>query len=175
MAQAGRDALRFKGWVGAMKFMYWALPLATLAAAGVLCLLFPLIIAQAGGALPFDLRPMGYGLIEARIYLSHLSPTGLALYSGAFRLADTAFVILFTLTLCLPLQGRGQIWFLPALAYGLCDLAENLAVARLLLVGPEVEAQAVSLASGFSEGKCAAAIVAILLALFGALHLWRNR
>jgi hypothetical protein len=61
------------------------------------------------------------------------------------------------------------------LAYGLCDLAENVAVARLLQTGPEVAAQAVSLASGFSQGKTAASLVAVVLALFGALQAWRRR
>lgn len=113
--------------------------------------------------------------MEARIYLQHLSPTGTALYQGVFRLTDTIFPIVFTLTLCLPLRRRGQVWFLPALIYGLCDLAENLAVARMLLVGPEVEAQAVAQAAGFTQGKFATVIVAVVLALFGALHAWRNR
>lgn len=158
-----------------MKVVYWALPLATLAVAGVLTYLLPHLVAEAGGAQPFDLRPLGYSAMEARIYLQSLSPAGAALYQGAFRLTDTIFPILFTLTLCLPLGGRGQIWFLPALAYGLCDLAENVAVARLLQTGPEVAAQAVSLASGFSQGKTAASLVAIVLALFGALQAWRRR
>ena len=158
-----------------MKSVNWALPLVTLAAFGGLCYLVPLLMAEAGGALPFDLRPFGYGLMEARIYLQHLSPTGTALYQGVFRLTDTIFPIVFTLTLCLPLRGRGQVWFLPALIYGLCDLAENLAVARMLLVGPEVEAQAVALAAGFTQGKFATVIVAVVLALFGALQAWRNR
>jgi hypothetical protein len=158
-----------------MKAVYWALPLATLGTCGGVFFLMLHLIAQGGGALPFDLRPMGYGLMAARIYLQHLSPAGIALYQGAFRLTDTLFAIFLALTLCLPLSGRGQVWFLPALAYGLCDLAENLAVARILPAGPEVEAQAVALASGFTEGKFVMAIVASALALFAALQLWRNR
>jgi hypothetical protein len=49
------------------------------------------------------------------------------------------------------------------------------AVARLLQTGPEVSAQAVALASGFSQGKMAASLVAVVLALFGALQAWRRR
>jgi hypothetical protein len=64
---------------------------------------------------------------------------------------------------------------MPALAYGLCDLAENLAVARLLQTGPDVAAQAVSLASGFSQAKVLAVIAALVLALFGTLQAWRDR
>ena len=158
-----------------MKIVDWALVLATLAAACVLGYLLPQLVAEAGGAQPFDLRPLGYNVMQARVYLQDLSPVGLALYQGGFRLTDTIFPILFTLTLCLPLRGRGEIWFFPALAYGLCDLAENLAVARLLQTGPEVAAQAVSLASGFSQAKTFALIAALRLALCGMLQAWRHR
>ena len=159
-----------------MKLVYWALPLATLVAFGALYGLFlPQLLAEAGGAIPFDLRPLGYSAVEAQIYLQSLSPQGSALYQGAFRLTDTIFPILFTLSLCLPLRRRGEIWFMPALAYGLCDLAENLAVARLLQTGPDVAAQAVSLASGFSQAKVLAVIAALVLALFGTLQAWRDR
>ena len=158
-----------------MRIVYWALPLATLAIAGLLAYLSVQLAAQAGGAQPFELRLLGYSAMEARIYLQNLSVDGVALYQGAFRLTDTIFPILLTLTLCLPLHGRGQFWFMPALAFGLCDLAENLAVARLLQTGPEVPAQAVSLASGFTQAKAVAVIVAVGLALVGALQAWRNR
>ena len=172
----GHDALPLDEMGRAMKTVYWARPLATLAACGVLVgYLLPQLLAEAGGALPFDLRPFGYSAMEAQVYLQNLTPAGTALYQGAARLTDTIIPILLTLTLCLPLRGRGEIWFLPALAYGLCDLAENLAVARLLHTGPEVSAQAVALASGFTEGKFATAMVAIVLALFAALQAWRNR
>ena len=159
-----------------MKSVYWALPLATLVAFGALYGHFlPQLLAEAGGALPFDLRPLGYSAMEARIYLQHLSPQGTALYQGDFRLMDTIFPILLTLTMCLPLQRRGEVWFMPALAYGICDLAENLAVARMVHTGPEVAAQAVALASGFTEGKFATVSVALVLALWAALQAWRNR
>lgn len=159
-----------------MKNLYWALPLATLAAYAILLgYLAPQITADAGGAMPFDLRLMGYSLGEARAYLAALSPEGAGLYLGPFRLLDTLVPMLVTATLCLPLQRRGQFWFLPALAYGLFDLAENVAVARLLHTGPEVEAQAVALASGFTQAKFVALAVAVLLALFASWQVWRKR
>ena len=159
-----------------MKNLYWALPLATLAVYVALLGYFaPMIVADAAGAVPLDLRVMGYGLAEARAYLSALTPEGTALYLGPFRLTDTLLPILLTGTLCLPLRRRGQFWFLPALAYGLFDLAENLAVARLLHTGPEVEAEAVALASGFTQAKFAALVVAVLLALYALWQVWRTR
>lgn len=159
-----------------MKIANWALPVATLAAYLLLIGYFaPQLSAESGGGMPFDLRPLGYDLATARAYLSGLSAAGTALYLGPIRLNDTIFPILFTLTLCLPLRGRGQLWFLPALSYGLFDLAENLAVARLLRTGPEVELQAVALASGFTQVKFAAVLLACLVALFALWQAWRNR
>lgn len=150
-----------------MKNLYWALPLATLAAYALLLGYFaPQMMADAGGAWPFDLRLMGYSLAEARAYLTALSPDGAGVYLGPFRLLDTLVPLLVTATLCLPLYRRGQFWFLPALAYGLFDLAENIAVARLLHTGPEVEAKAVALASSFTQAKFAALAIAVLLALY---------
>lgn len=154
-----------------MKTLNWALPLATLASYGLLIgYLAPQLSAQSGGGTPFDLRALGYTLTEAKAYLSTLTPAGTALYLGPIRLNDTVFPILFTATLCLPLRRLGQLWFLPALAYGLFDLAENVAVARLLHAGVDVEAGAVALASGFTQAKFAAAAVAVLVALYGLWH-----
>lgn len=155
-----------------MKTMNWALPLASLAAYAVLLgYLTPQLAAQSDGALPFDLRPLGYALADARAYLGSLTPAGAALYLGPMRLNDTVVPILFTATLCLPLRRMNQLWFLPALAYGLCDLSENIAVARLLRAGSDVEAGAVALASGFTQAKFAALAVAVLVAVYG---LWRG-
>jgi hypothetical protein len=160
----------------ALRPLLWLLPLACVASYAVLILyLAPLLSAQTGGGVPFDLRPLGYSLGEARAYLAGFTPAGTELYLGPIRLNDTAFPILFTVTLCLPLIGRGQLWFLPALIYGMADLAENLAVARLLRIGPEVQAEAVALASGCTQAKFLAVTVAILLALYGLWHAWRQR
>ncbi len=159
-----------------MKTVNWALPLATLACYLLLMVwLAPLLLAQSAGGIPFDLRPMGYDLAAAQAYLATLTPVGAALYLGPIRLMDTVCPILLTLTLCLPLRGRSELWFLPALAFGLFDLAENVAVARLLQAGTDVQAQAVALASAFTQAKFAAGLVAIVPALFGLWQAWRNR
>lgn len=155
-----------------MKTLNWALPLAAAASYALLIFyLAPQLSAQSGGGIPFDLRALGYSLADAKAYLAALTPEGTALYLGPIRLNDTVIPILFTATLCLPLRRLGELWFLPALAYGLFDLAENVAVARLLRAGVDVEAGAVALASGFTQAKFAAAGLAILVALYG---LWRN-
>ena len=119
----------------------WGLPALTVLVGAVLSYwALPQVQAAAGGLEPFDLRWSGYDLTAARAFLTALSAAGRALYLGPVRLIDTAFPILLTLTLCLPLRGRPPVWFLPALACGLLDLAENMTVARLLQIGPEVGA-----------------------------------
>lgn len=159
-----------------MRHLNWALPLAS--GAALVCLLLvlaPQLAAQSAGGTVFDLRPLGYSLAEAQAYLAVLTPQGAQMYLGAFRLADTLVPLLLTPTLCLPLRGRGQLWFLPALVYGLLDLWENLAIARLIHLGPDVDAQAVALASSLTQAKFAALAVALLLALHGLWTAWRDR
>ena len=155
------------------RWFTWGLPLATLLSYAVLAGWFgPQVMAAAGGLMPFDLRLTGYTLAEAQVYLQALTPAGRDLYLGPIRVNDTIFPILFALTLWLPLRGRNRLLSLPALAYGLLDLAENHAVAGLLQIGPEVRAGAVAMASMLTVTKYAVASVAIALALWG---LWRHR
>ena len=153
-----------------------ALPLVTLASYLLLAGWFgPQISAAAGGLMPFDLRPLGYDAAAARAFLAALTPEGQALYLGPVRVNDTVFPILFTLTLCLPLRGWGGAWFLPALAYGLLDLAENLAVAALLRAGSGVGEGPVALASGLTMTKFVAVVLAVGLALWALVAKWRAR
>lgn len=159
-----------KSWV------LWALPVATALTYGVLVLWFgPQVQAAAGGLLPFDLRVLGYGIEDARQFLTALTPEGRDIYLGSVRVNDTVFPILFTLTLCLPIRQWFWLWTLPALAYGLLDLAENLVVATLLRTGPEVGSGPVALASALTQAKFAAVVVAVGIALWGMWLAWRAR
>lgn len=159
-----------------MKPVLWLIPLACLMSLLVLIFhLAPLLSAQTANGIPFDLRPLGYSVAEARAYLAGFTPAGTALYLGPIRLTDTLFPVLLTATLWLPLIGRGQLWFLPALAYGLSDLGENLATARLLNIGTQVQAEAVALASGFTQAKFLTLTIAVLLALYALVQAWRHR
>jgi hypothetical protein len=154
----------------------WALPLATALAYGVLVLWFgPQVQAAAGGLMPFDLRPMGYDLDAARLFLTTLTSEGRDVYLVPVRINDTIFPILFTLTLCLPVRRWTWAWTIPALAYGLLDLAENMAVATLLRTGPEVGSGPVALASALTQAKFAASVVAVGIALWGLWLAWRAR
>lgn len=158
------------------RWVNWLLPLATALTYGLLVGWFgPQVQAAAGGLTPFDLRATGYDAEAARSFLTALTPEGLALYLGPVRVNDTAFPVLFTLTLCLPLRGWGWLWFLPALAYGLADLAENMAVAALLRTGPTVTDGMVAMASGLTMIKFAAVAIAIMVAVLALWGRWRAR
>lgn len=158
------------------RWLNWLLVLASAVSYGVLVLWFgPQVQAGAGGLLPFDLRLTGYGPEAARALLTALTPEATALYLGPVRITDTIFPVLFALTLCLPLRGWHGLWFLPALGYGLADLAENRAVAALLRTGPLVDDGSIAWASALTMAKFALVALAILLALAGLWRMWRAR
>ncbi len=160
----------------ARAWVLWLVLLTTVAAYAVLVGWFgPQVQAAAGGLTPFDLRATGYGIDAARAFLTALTPEGRAIYLGPGRVNDTIFPVLFTVTLILPVRRRAWLWWLPALAYGVFDLAENWAVARLLVTGPTVEAGPVALASALTQAKFAAVLVAVVLALWGLWAGWRAR
>jgi hypothetical protein len=150
------------------------LPLAALAA-GVWLLAVVTPALRAAGGMPFDLRMLGYGLNDALAYVAQLSPDGMAIYLGPYRIADTLFPLALMPTLLLPLRGRGQFWFLPALAYGMADLFENISVAKILRAGAEMQASDVMLASTLTQGKFLALSIAVLLAAWSLWQSWRDR
>jgi hypothetical protein len=154
----------------------WLLPLAALAVwAREVFGLYPRLATVSQGGTPFDLRVMGYRLNDALAYAAQLTPEGLAFYLGPLRMADTLLPLLLVPVLLLPLRGRGQLWFLPALIYGLADLGENIAVARLLRAGTEMQASDVMIASTLTQGKFLSLAVAALLAVWSLWRVWRER
>ena len=139
---------------------------AALAYAYLAAWLGPQIQAGAGGLLPFDLRWSGYDADEARQFLQALRPEAAALYRGPARLTDTLVPLLLACVLCMPLHRQRPAWALPALCYAVLDLAENVAVDRLLVAGPLVDDSAVALASALTQLKFLAAAVALGIALW---------
>ena len=159
-----------------MRLVNWLLPLAAAASyLALILVLSPLLSAETAGMVPFDLRLLGYSAEEAHAYLSVMTPAGQALYLGPIRLNDTIFPVLLMLALCLPLRRWHWAFSLPALAYGVLDLAENWAIARLIRTGAQVDADSVALASALTMAKFAAVTVALGLAVAGLVSLWRAR
>ncbi len=141
---------------------YWAVFAAALAIHGTMALwTLPRIAQEAGGLLPFDLRPTGYTPEEARAFLSALSEEGRAVYSGPQRLLDSIYPALLAVVLAgavkvLFRRGLLRIVLMLAVLGGmLADYAENMRVAGLLAAGPEAADAMIAAASRATVAKSA--------------------
>jgi len=142
---------------------FWTLvALTTLIYAAMLLWTGPILVAEAGGLTPFDLRLTGYTLADSRAFLEALTPKGLALYSGPAGWLDTFFPGMFTLVL------MWSIWalthrrpfvlrfalVLTGFIYGILDYLENASVAVILKTPPDaLDGALVSSASRFTVLK----------------------
>lgn len=144
----------------------------------------PAITSAAGGNLPFDLRPMGYDLEDAKMFLQALTPDGRQLYLNVQHKLDTAYPALMAIALGLgsyllaPPSWKFGRW-IGAVASTVgagFDFIENHYVANLLnqnvrTLDPEL-VQSASLASMVKSVSTSIAIF-VLLATLG-LWLYRH-
>lgn len=144
----------------------------------------PYIAQQAGGLMPFDMRPTGYSADEARGFLTVLSDEGRAFYLETQHILDRFYPGLMGLALfwaILRLFGNAPVWVryglaLTALIGAGFDYLENARVAGMLRavvsdlsdVDIAAASQATILKSGFDT-------VAMVAALVGLVLLWRRR
>ncbi|MBX3577687.1 MAG: hypothetical protein KF723_10780 [Rhizobiaceae bacterium] len=143
----------------------------------------PRIAAEAGGLLPFDLRPLGYSHEEAVDFVRALSATGRDIYLTIQHRLDIAYPALLSLTLALAIvltapRGWGWMRWLVAIVVAVpsavFDYLENAAVGQMLntspsLIRPEV-VETVSLWTVLKSATGAAAMVFVLLMLIGWLY-----
>jgi hypothetical protein len=119
----------------------------------------PFIAGQAGGQVPFDLRPGGYSGDEARAFLTALSAEGRAFYQGTQHWLDLVYPPLMAVSLgwaALSLMRRRWAIVVTLMAAGaaVSDWAENAAVAVLLRADPaSVGDDAVARAAGWGMAK----------------------
>lgn len=166
-----------------MKALFWICFAATTAL--YLTIVFwslPVISAQAGGLIPFDMRPMGYSTEEARSFLSALSQDGREWYLGTQHSLDTVYPGLLGLTLAVGLSmvfSGVLAWVGVALSacVALSDYLENAAVAVLLEADATAVTDAlVANASFWTLTKSMLSTVVFTLFLVGVLRtLWRRR
>lgn len=159
---------------------FWALIAATVAVYLAMVLwTLPRITGEAGGLLPFDLRPTGYSFDDARAFLAALSPEGTSLYLGAQHSLDSAYPALLAATLFFAILMAAPrrpavlrtVMAMTAVPGMMFDYLENGAVARMLNLGtagltPEAVAGAsrwTVLKSGFTS--LAMLLLLVLLAL----------
>lgn len=118
--------------------VFWALFVLTGAVyLGLVLWSLPRIMAAAGGAMPFDLRPAGYDLAEAQAFLMALSDAGRRFYLDTQHILDTAYPPLLAVTVALGahlLFSRAVARTVAVIAVvGMAaDLYENHLVAQLL-------------------------------------------
>jgi hypothetical protein len=145
----------------------------------------------AEGAEPFDLRPLGYGVGDARALLALLGEEGRAYYAQVQLALDSVYPATYALSRALAVWwlttrlGRwnpSQAWriamvCLPILAAGV-DYYENARIAAMLVRGIGVDAELVASASRATQVKSIIGLVSevMVLALAAAAFLrWRRR
>lgn len=135
-------------------------------------LMVPRIRQLAGGAPMLDLR-LGYAPREAYQFLDALGPAGRTMYLAMLWTVDLLLPLLFTLFLWTAI-GKGELrrWRWAALAAGVADCLENMAITTLLTAYPSHRNGFVWLASTFTASKFSLYLVSSLLALAGA---WLHR
>jgi hypothetical protein len=147
----------------------------------------------AEGASPFDMRPLGYSIGEARTLLTMLGDAGRAYYAEVQLAFDTVFPAIYALSRGLaiwwltmpkrlrdapiPAAVRGLL-LIPAIAAAGFDYWENALIRQMLVIGPTVTDKVVSAASMATQLKWAFGIVAELtmigLAVVAFVR-WRRR
>jgi hypothetical protein len=134
----------------------------------------PLVSGMAGGDVPFDMRPGGYSLEEARVFLTALNNEGRDFYLNTQQLLDFFYPTLLAITLSIPLvhlvpRYWGRALALVAIAAGAFDHLENSAVAIMLRAEPDLITEAMvssasnwTLAKSISTTFASIALVAVL-------------
>ncbi len=168
--------------------LLWSLAVATLVVYAAMVLWsLPYIAGEAGGLLPFDLRPSGYSEAEARAFLAALSEDGRRFYLGTQHRLDLVYPALLAATLGLaiwrlfpklPAFARAALALVPAMGSAY-DYLENARVAGLLAMGAEATGEAVAAASRatlFKSGLTSAGFALLLLGLvLAGLRRWRTK
>jgi hypothetical protein len=147
----------------------------------------------AGGLEPFDLRPFGYSVEEARAFLFAISEIGRDYYMNVQLQLDTIYPATYALSRGLllwwltqpgrvadrplPVAVRITLVILPLLTAAL-DYLENDGIAAMLRAGPQVDADIVATASFWTRTKSLVELVTeittacLLLFVFGR---WQHR
>jgi hypothetical protein len=143
----------------------------------------PFITVEANGQTPFDLRPMGYSVEEAKGFLLALSPKGREFYHSVQHRLDTAYPVLLAMALCIgsvltaPSTWGHMRWMfvlMPLLGL-VADYRENFLVAGLLDTPlPLIGAAQVHAASITTLVKSAVTTLAMCFFL-GLLVMWIAR
>jgi hypothetical protein len=167
-----------------LKLIFWGCFLAaSVVYVTMLTWTLPAITKSAGGNLPFDLRPLGYSVEEAKIFLDTLAPDGRDLYLNVQHKLDSIYPALMAITLGLgtyllsPITWKIGRWMGAVFSTlgAIFDYGENHLVASMLawntgFLDPEL----VQAASRASVLKSIFTTIAILM-FFAMLARWLYR
>ena len=159
-----------KGWK-----IYWVLVAATVTNYLIMVIWsLPLVSEMASGIVPFDMRPGGYSFDDARVFLTVITDAGRDFYLDTQQFLDFFYPTLFAITVAIPLaylvpRYWGWILAVLAIAAGVFDHLENIAVAVMLQAGPNALTETmVSTASNWSLAKSISTTI-VLVALLVVL------
>lgn len=163
------------------KIAYWIVFAVTLGIyLTMLTWTLPGISADAAGLVPFDMRPMGYTLDEAREFLTALGDKGRDLYLGPQALLDLFYPLALAITLVGAVSVLITDWRLRGVLYifilggMLADYTENTFVALMLEYTEPVPDRLVSLASKATVVKSVLTGL-VMIAVLGGLILAASR
>ena len=118
--------------------MFWGLSLVAAALfLAMMGLSVPVLLQEAGGMVPFDLRPWGYSVSTVERYLVTISEEGLATYLGLQHQLDAIYpAVLAAMFISGFIRFLGpflaRLMSLVAVIGALADYGENLLVTRML-------------------------------------------
>ena len=140
----------------------------------------PGITADAGGLVPFDIRPTGYTYVEAQTFIAALSEDGRDFYLNVQHNLDSAYPALMAVVLVMAFRplfrgGLRVAAIVLALAGAGFDYMENAAVAVMLRAGDNLSEAMVATASRWTVLKSAAVTLALLMLIAGLGVAWLNK
>lgn len=132
----------------------------------------PILMREADGLWPFDMRIIGYSHEAATQYVNTITPEGRLFYLEVQQMLDTFYPALLALSLMVALYRLAPklpVLYLFPISGALFDYYENAAVAQILLTdAPEVGlVEMASLLTGLKYASIAISLLAIL-------YFWRT-
>lgn len=131
-------------------------------------------IETVSGHVPFDLRPLGYGPMDAAALLDGLGGEGRRYYLTHQIPLDTAYPTLLALTLVslmrwfgqnIPNNGLVRVGIIFAIAAAVCDHCENLGIVAMVLYWPDPSVLLVSASSVATVAKSVFTTFAVISAI----------
>ncbi len=141
-------------------------------------------LSELGRGPPFDMRPSGYGLADARQLLLNLGSTGRYYYLTRQLPLDALYPALLATTIILALrwsawrfgQAPGQALIAAlAIAAAAFDYVENVLIFEMLVDGPTIAPRVVAAASAATIAKSVATTFALIGVIYFILISVRRR